>query len=396
MKQTKTNRLGKILRTTALASVLLAPQAHAEPVSADARIRFQFDGNADNNVMRTTLGIAPEESYGDLPISTKGQFFETFRAYNVSSTNQGNTLNYTALGARLPDVPLFGTNTKVVIFGSFGDRNGIGIETRHSLDNFLVTLNAEQNDQDQTRLGGSLTYKIKDGLSVTGAYDQIDQPAGITRQYLGNIIADLSATDTIGAAGIVKSNADETTDYGVGAFWVHYGKEEDWGVRARARLDWNPDHDVRSIDGEVIFAEKPTTFRPGATWMVGRSAGDDEMYNLSVIPLSVSRTEPVLLQNRAREGFSLALRGSHLQAGDNDITSIGGGIGYTFPQKMLGGKLGLSTDVNYSISESAENGSIRPTLFYKNGALELEGGPIIPLGDNDNGIGAYIGLQVRF
>ena len=403
--KTQTRNQTKRVLGTAVAGLgaLLAGNVKAQEATQDKsfgekidfRYRVDYLGNAeDSHQIRSTIGVAPEGSYGEGPISNKGQFFETFRAYDTWSTKGEDWSHFTALGARLPEFKLGDLKNNVLLFGSVGDIEGVGVETKHNYGPLSLILNAEnRNDNDSRRLGAGLDWKVNESFKLGVGVDYVDGTSK-TDQYLINGIWDVSKNDTVGLALLTKDLGD-SQDYGIGGFWIHYGPEDKWGVRARAKVDWNEDNDWRNYNGEVIIAQRPRTSKPGATWIVGRSANADEMYNASVIPLSVSKTEATRLQDRAIEGLSFTARGNYLEQGDETSYSLGGGVGYNFPNTLLGGKLGIAGELDYSNTGLDDKMTFSPGVVYRKGNLELDLGIGVPVqGDGD--VAARLGLQVRF
>lgn len=394
----KQSKLGRILAAATCVLAGFLPNAQAED-SLDLRLRTEYFGNnGDNNHITTTLGIGDEgaydTSYGDR-VSVSGQFFEKFRLYDVIGESDGEAFHYTTLGARLPGFELGNVKNDLLVFGVAGDKEGVGIESRHSLGNAKLILNAEHlgGKDDATRLGTGFNYQIAKNVNLGVGFDNVSDVDGNTNQFLINTLYDPTERDTLGFAYVLRDEADNTQTHGLGGFWLR-GKEGKLGVRAFGRVDWNDDQDFRSYGGEVILAQRTTTFRPGATWMVGRTVNDDEMYNTSVVPLSISKTEATRIYDRQEHGWAFSLAGNLTD--DTGVRSgyMQGEVGYAFKDNMLRGKLGVSGGLRNDFSEGDNTLSLNSGLVYRTKHLTSESGVNIPF--EGNRASFFTGLQVKF
>ncbi len=371
----------------------------------DFRVRTEYSGDADqNHKIQSTLGIAPANIYNGMPVENLAQFFETFRVYDVLAENKEKDTHFTALGARIQNAELAGIKSDLLFFGVIDDDEGFATETSHKLtDKLKLTLNAERNlVSDSTRLGGAISYQLNPKLQTTVGFDHLNFGKNETDQYLVNLIYDITKNEMVGIAAVVSDNG-KSTDFGAGIAYLHYGKNDQWGIRARARFDQhdtsNGNGEFKSCNGEIILAQKPTTYRPGASWILGRNADTDDMYNRSVVPLTVSKTEGVDLNNRAEYGFSFTVRGEVTENSQNTVGSIVGGIGYTLPaNKVLPGTLGFTTEYQHDFAPSAEKDSLNAGLFYKVGPIEAKIKTSVPVSasKSQNQPTVFASIQAQF
>lgn len=366
--------LGTVIASTLLSSKALA-QSNSPLAKIDTRAKTEYlEEVGEKFTLQSTLGFAPEGSYSEVPICNKGQFCESFRIYDVyqKETNSKDS-HYTAFGFKFPQFKPAEAKTDLITYASAGDIEGFGAElSPHITDNLTLTLNADKNiTVDTHRLGGALTYRITPKLETTFGFDHIDieKHTARTEQYLANLIYDLTEKDTLGLAAVLSDNS-KSQDRGLGAFWIHYN--DNWGTRARVRVDQNVSHGQtskkESLDGEIIVAQKPTTGRLGATWIVGRNVVSDDKYARTIFPQSISLTEGVRLPDRASAGYSFIWKGTI--NGDNGSTTAG--AAYTFHNKILGAKVGVSQEFQYVFTPTENTYSSNTGLIVRKDFWETD------------------------
>lgn len=386
MKRTKTIGQALIAGSLGLAVTGNAQLVKPNTLGNDYRVAQGYSGNADeSHRLQTTVGIAPKGEYYNGTIPARGQFYDVFRLYDVTSLNTTDNTHNTFLGAKSPSFSVGSLENRALVFGGFGDTQGLGIETEHTFDKkVILTLNAEQRgDSDQNRLGGSLSYNVTDTTRIGFAYDSTSNDGLLTKQYFANVVSDVTAKDSLGIAFFSRNNTDASTTQGIGAFWTQYADKANWGTFAHLHADWNEKRDERSFSGELFVAQKPTTSKYGGSWTVGRSVRDDEQYNLSVVPLSVSLTESIRLFDRSGNGFSTSLRGGISSASGAEQGYIGGGVGYIYICKPLKGRLGASLETQYGFSQHDSMTTLEPNIIYRGfhpkGLWGITAGAVIPL-----------------
>lgn len=137
--------------------------------------------------------------------------------------------------------------------------------------------------------------------------------------------------------------------------------------------------------------------RPGIIWIVGRSAGSDEMYNRSVVPLSASRIEPVYLPDRTTGGFAFDLSGNISNNANFKSGFVSSNIAYTGADKLLGGRIGVSPGFRRDFSDSMiDKYSVLGTVIYRNRATTLEMGISAPVSGSNRDVMLRTALQYQF
>ncbi|HLC73933.1 MAG TPA: hypothetical protein VJH20_04835 [Candidatus Nanoarchaeia archaeon] len=348
-RKIKENILASLLAGTVLFGANSSLAQKAELSNVDLRINSGYkDNGSESHKTKTIFSIADDKTYEGRRYGPNSQFADRFRLVNITFNNQ----DYTSIGARIYSIPGLEIVEGLYPYASFGDQEGLGLETLIGYNSAKLTLNVENRTSptSASHFGAGLDYRINDSIMIGGAIDRIDDN-GSRNQYLLTTEIRLSPTDTFGGAGIIADNNDGSRDNGVGGFWIHYGKDEKWGVRARSRADWNDERNQRSFESEVIFAEKPTTGEPGATWTVGRNIRDDEMYHQGIIPTGINITFGVPLMDRAKEGYSALAKGKIQNDSGENTGYIKGAIAnikkYYISQNIeLGYSIGATNNFN--------------------------------------------------
>jgi len=377
------NTIKNIAMTALTAATLTSVSANDNQY----RILGSYSEDLNNNfTSRTTFGIAPDGSYDGAPIPLKGQFLETFRAYDVFQESNGKDMNYIPLGIRLPKFSIGGIESKVLAFGSLGDIAGIGLESEHKLsEKDVLTLNAEMKDDKSSRLGLGLSHQLTSNLNLGVGYDNVNSGNTQFNQYFVNGVLDLSKRTSIGLAFVTRDNL-KNTDYSVGAFLVTSGNKDQWGTFSDARLDWKSNSDEKNITWESYFSQNPSTDKNGATWSIGRGVNGDDTFNPSILPLSVSRFETIAPYDRSFGGLTFDSRGSFNTK--TEAGSISTGISYSSPKPINNQKFGVTLEERHAFSKSGDSDYFEPQAIWRIKSGKHYWGPSlgvsIPISGKDN------------
>jgi len=326
------NRIKKIARdlatligVTAAGSVLAQETANMVDCKVNplcsSRFRVEQTENAETDSRQT------KTTFGWANCADAHYMQELGRVYNYEGSEDGD--DYTAVGLKSPTLTLSGTETAVRAFGTFGDVEGFGVETKTDLgQGTTVFVNFEDNQTtDPTREGFGVDQQAGD-LTLKLGYDHVSTPSGDTDYALAGAVWDIDSNDQVGAGFRRASSETGNTDTGL-AYWCHFGKDEAWGHRTRLSLDDNPDN-TYTISGETIIAQNPTFSRFSAPWMVDRTVENGGMFNEPVVENALT-AERTPLGDRSRGGFVATVEGSATYGNETETTGyVAGGVGYRF------------------------------------------------------------------
>lgn len=402
---TKRIRKATIAATVGLAS-LIGSYVNADPldISAfDARTKVDYEHTAkDRDLIRTTVGIAPEGSYGQAPTVIVGNFAEVARAYNVTEIINGKTTNYTAEGIKVPEFTIGDVKNRAIIYGAEGDKEGAGFESWHKLgkdDLVTITLDAERLTEPiyGTHLGGGIDYKLTNNLQVGVGYDNIKTSAGNTDQILVNGIYNFGNNLVAGAAFVTKTNLDDSRTNTIQASLLKYDKE--LGARFIGSYTWNDEKDSRSLNGELIIAQNHTlgAGKDAVSWTVSNHLREDPSFPENIVPQSISVAEFTPMAHRSFSGLAFAIDGGITQVEDKTFGTLHPQIGYKFPSEVFGVKLGISGGYKVQFSEDNNHqDSLEAGILARKG--NLSGGFFVsqPISGQDNDPIIKVGGQLQF
>jgi len=219
------------------------------------------------------------------------------------------------------------------VFGSTGDREGFGTETRYDIGNLSVVGNAEKSTSpnDATRLGIGADLKLTEQITVGAGFDTVEVNGQRTNHYLVHSAFSPSEKDRFGL-GVNQSRSDlgDVTNSVIGT-WGH--TNDSWGTRTYVMHSWNNENwkntSFQSINVIGVNGGKPTFHNPlSYDWMEGRRNGD--MFDHSIVPQSVTNAESVPLNYRVSEGIVSCLSGSFTDNAGIKSQMLRGDLGYTF------------------------------------------------------------------
>jgi len=354
------NMTNKITKTMAGLAALVGLSAVGQAIAGDnglgvtTRYRVEDTRNTEANsrLMKTTFGLAT---------SPAG---ENFRVYNYDSSAKGG--DYTAVAYNSPELKLGGTKTNVLGFGTFGDREGIGLETKTSVDDstFYINLEKAQADgKDSTRIGASLDQKIGN-LTLGAGFDQITTASGTTNYFLGRAILDVSKKDQVGAA-VRVARSDTVNTNSIILDGCHYGANENWGSRAWLRLD-DSDNGTRTISGEVIgtIGTSSTFSKYSSPWITSNHQIDGGMFG-GVVENALGGERTPLGDRIGKDGGLAGAICWSVTEGKNEPTGF------------------IKGEAGYKI-KITDNTSVTPTVFGRN-----------DIGTGDNTLGGSVLLRTN-
>ena len=361
-----------------IGAVSIASCVKAQSPDRDYRVSAFYSGNLKNsNSLRTTFGIAPNASYDGAPIPLKGQFLEYFRAYDIFQENNGNTIHYLPIGIRSPNFSLGGIESKATVFGSIGDTAGLGFESEHKLPkDITLTLNVESRTSDTAaRLGAGLTKQLTPNLNIGFAYDYV-QTQSEQNQFLINGIYDISKRTSLGLSLVTTDNRNGGLDLSLGGFWVTSGDKDQWGAYLQTKVDWNSKIEGQIYSGEFIVSKAPSTGKAGGTWAIGRGVSNDDIYNPSILPLSVSRFETPNLFDRSWGGPSYEIRGEFNSKTESGFVTAG--AAYMSPNLVFKKtKPGAQLEIRHTFSNGQNETFIEPSLIWRMKFGDHYTGPVL-------------------
>lgn len=244
---------------------------------------------------------------------------EYFRLYQYLGSP-----SYTAMAFKFPEIKIGELSNKVALFGTLGDREGIGIQTTHTFKNLTGVFNLEKNlTDDSSRIGFGLDHRLGK-WTLGGAFDTLNTRNGRTNQYLAHAIYDVSDKDQLGFAYVLSDFEGDLTN-SLGAFWCHMN--DSWGTRARIEHKWGEDKSALGFD--VIVAQKPKFSKYSSPWILGRDA-DSTMYNLPAVQYALA-SERVALGDRSGGGFFGEVQGN-FDFNESQCSWVRGDIGHRFQQ----------------------------------------------------------------
>jgi hypothetical protein len=305
------------------------------------RAREEITYSNGQGTSKTTLGLAPcvNGKHGD-------EYFRTYEYRGLGDLE----LDYTAAAGTIPSFKLGQVDNSLTLFGTFGDKQGLGIESRHSLDNWTLNLNAEKSaNPEATRFGFGLDKKVSDKLTLGGAIDHVNTGGEDTNYFLAHGIYDASENNQFGLG--LRADDSEQDMKSVIGYWGHYGKDEKWGTRSYLRGDFG--NDIRSFTLDSIIAQNPTFSRFSSPWIVGRNRGD--MFDVGVVEDALS-PERVPLGERTKGGLFGEIKANLTESGDRK-GYVKFDTGYRF------------NNVDFGLGKI----DVAPLVFYRHGLGKDEG-----------------------
>jgi len=335
----------EIISTNLESKILSIPKIKTEEKKSEKAIavRTYMDqtSQGQNSFGVFRLGLAQIENG-----KRQDEFFRMYRHFSNIQKDKGKNKDWTSAALTTPEFSLWEIKNQATIFGNFGYRKGIGFVSTHKLEDFILTLNAERQEEptEATRLGVGLDYMLMKNLMIGGAFDTVVKTVkdkDVRDNYgLVHLVYDLDNQNQFGAALRVADFGGKTKDKNeVSAlgYWTHYNDK--WGTRTWLKFVGASTY--HGIQFDSIIAQNPT-FGPGSgPWLVGRTAGD--MFDLGVVENPMA-PERVPLGNRTKGGWVFDLRGSYFDRETGTSSALGVEGGYKF---------NLNKDV-----------SLTPTLFY--------------------------------
>ncbi|MFA7708384.1 MAG: hypothetical protein WCX73_05530 [Candidatus Pacearchaeota archaeon] len=318
-----------ILGISALASNLHAEQAkpieNSEP-KYSVRLRLENNSGEQLNVFRSTLGVAPFNEKG----YNKGQEF--LRIYNFTGRQNKKSVEYTNWGFSLPQFKIGDLENTVTLFGLTGDRNGFGVQTKHTLGKWDLFLNTEKEtlkDGDSKRIGLGLDYNAGGDINPGIGFDRVETAKGITNYMFGKVVVNVTNTDQIGAGLSLASGFDKTNT--LATYYMHHGPNEKWGTRTRTCYDWNNETDSSGLSFESIIVERPTFSRNASgPAVVGRSQGD--LMSKQIVDAANLAIERVPLADRSKGGIISRVAGNFRDKAGIKSGYLEGDLGYSFKE----------------------------------------------------------------
>ncbi|MCH7850366.1 MAG: hypothetical protein IH845_01855 [Nanoarchaeota archaeon] len=399
LKKILKNGLDKAVLATSLISVLggngaIADESVVNLRNRDYRVETNYSGDVSGSspyTIENVFATASKGTYNGDRSRTGGEFVEDLRFRDITEVIDGSVDNhYTLGGLRVPRQKIGGVDTRMLLYGAIDGINGIGVETLHKmssapglLGNLQVTLDYSErfNPTKARHLGGGLNLQVNDNVLVGFGFDSVSDESGRTNQYHLTGELDLTDRDTLGGAFVLTNNPDGSTDKGIRALYIRH--KGDWGLRLLGSGNWNDRHDSSNYWGQVIFAQNPTTDKPGGTWFVGRNVTDEEENHYAVIPLGLRITTPTPA-DRARSGFSFILDGGLSKDPFSESVNFGGILAYMHSRKFGKDEFGGSIGTSHSFGETSDVRDSKTTLdldgVYRKGNLTFYVGAGIPIG----------------
>jgi len=313
MKNTIRNTIRKGL-IALIGLPIICPLLTAADLGVTTRTRFEQTENVETNARTAKTTLEATTKNGN------------FRLYNYDSSGK----DYTALACDSPTLKLGETSTNILGFGTFGDQEGIGLESRTTCDNSTIYMNLEKaqaQGRDSTRIGTALDQKIGD-LTLGAGFDNVTTSSGTTNYFLARAVYDATKTDQLGAA-IRVAKSEETTTNSAIVDWCHYGKDEEWGHRTRFGID-DCNNGSQTYNFEIIGAQHPTFGKGSSPWMTSRGVYDGGMFNQNVVENALS-SERVALGDRSNSGWVGTVCGSVTDKDANQTGFVKAEVGYKLP-----------------------------------------------------------------
>jgi len=217
-----------------------------------------------------------------------------------------------------------------MLFGSFGDKESMGIQTTHTYGGSTLTLNAERAfvpGKDSTRLGFDVDHRITDKLSLGGAFDRVSTAKGDSNFFLARAYIDTTLKDLLALAYLMSDEPEGRTHSGILAR-SHFN--DTWGMRTWGRVNFDEGSGDVSFNGDSIWVANPRYGRPWGTVPVSRSWGIDPILNYAqVAENAIDFESPFDIT-----GFSTGGPVGRVNANySRSSWSVGAGIGHVYNLK---------------------------------------------------------------
>jgi hypothetical protein len=286
-------------------------------------------------------------------------------------------------------------------FGTFGDRQGYGVQGTHDLSNGdrkwgTLVWNADKAEGigtgDSTHFGGDLNVFLTPGWSVGGAFDRVNTPEGKTDYFLARTRIDVTDVDRLGFAyELADSEVYGATHTGIGV-WTHLGKDIDWGTRTIASVSRNSEQDRTGVNLGTFVVQNPTSGHGCGDAVTSRNSGDFRSHNVTSNALDIELPTTI---GRSDGGWGFGAKMDYKDLAGAKSWTVGGEVGYawnlsddTTLSVMPFGSVThddvLGTGHEYGLSIEAANGN-----FF--GMAELKQSEIG--GERDTGAYFYVGFS---
>ncbi len=245
---------------------------------------------------------------------------------------------------------------EAILFGSVGDREGIGFQTQHTLKDKdgnisgTLTLNYDRamfdESKDPERYGFDLDVALNNKfpkVNVGGAFDRVKTVDDKTDFFLGRARIQPSETDKFNIAyELADSDINGQTNTGI-FVWTHLGKDEKWGTRTRVEGSSNRDTDTKTGKLEVYLVQNPSSGHAWGDACTSRNNGDVRARNVTPNALDI---ELPTTAGRSSKGLATRFLLDYKQVEDKDMHKVRGEIGYVWD---------LRNGKNFSITPYAEH-----------------------------------------
>jgi len=293
---------------------------HRERVTERTEGGIEKTRTEKNTTSLTTLTLGLGAEAGG------GRNSEFARVYFNWEDNGEDTKEWTEAGFK-KSFTTGDISNEIMLFGSFGDKESVGIQTKHTRGGSTLTLNAERGfiiGKDPIRLGFDLDYKVTDKFSLGGAFDRVSTTEGDSNFYLARAYLDLTQNDLLALVYLNADTPEGRTHSGILAL-SHFN--DAWGMRTWGRVNVDEESGDLSFKGDSIWVENPRYGRTWGTVPVSRSWGIDPILDhAQVVENAIDFEAPFDIT-----GFSTGgLVGRANVSYSRDSWSIGAGIGRVY------------------------------------------------------------------
>lgn len=373
------------------------------PVAVKPADEYNVFGGARTRLEVTSGENAVGQNYQNIK-STVGlsdnRGCEWFRIYDNQCKTGDVNQHWTSAGVALPPIKLGDWGFSSCLFGSTGDREGLGTQIVANNDRWTITGNLERAEipTEATRVGIGADYKVNDWLTVGAGFDQVENSSGTTNNYFGKAVVMVTPKDRIGVAFRSSDLEGSVTNTVLGSY-AHYGKDEKWGTRTHGMYTWNNDTDFKNFGFCSIVAQNPTLGNLSCGWLEGRARSD--MFDTPVVDGSVDVAERCPLNYRSKNGWVFQADGGMTSKPNFESYFVSGTAGYTFEKINLGGisvKPGVLGFVRYDSCNGENKSTVGASgifdfgkIFGGDACFEITGKT-----GSDGSSEIYSGLQLKW
>ncbi len=264
---------------------------------------------------------------------------EFFRMYNYWKTTDEGRSQWTEAAIK-GKLTLGNVANEVILFGSFGDKEGYGFQSQHTLKDSqgrtaaTLTLNAEKANMDEgrdpRRYGFDLDVELSrefPKVAIGGAFDRVETADDSIDYFLGRVRIQPRETDKLNFGYELKdSYAEGQTNAGI-FVWTHLGKQEKWGTRTRIEGSDNRETDTSTGKLEVYLVQNPASGHAWGDAVTSRNNGDVRPRNVVGNALDI---ELPTTAGRSSKGFATRFLVDYTSVEDADALKVRGEVGYTW------------------------------------------------------------------